>query len=60
MKKTDYIATFPQEVQERILEDAENFHFSNGGIALTEVEKEEILSCKLCDLEEIIDIEKYI
>lgn len=60
MKKTDYVATFPREVQEQILEDVIHYNFCNGGYTMTAEEIDIVLNSRLCDLEEVIDIEDYI
>lgn len=60
MKKTDYIATLPEEVQAQILDDVFHFHFCDSGHFITEEEKEMVLNSRLCDLEEIIDLDDYI
>lgn len=60
MKKTDYIATLPEEVQAQILEDVIHYNFCNGGYTMTAEEIDTVLNSRLCDLEEIIDLDDYV
>lgn len=57
--KTQYVSTMSKEVQERILADVEDSLFCNG-FSMTELDKDTVLNSRLCDLEEVIDLEDYI
>lgn len=60
IKLTEYVCQLPEPIQSDIIDDVADFHFCQSEVMLTPEDIEIVQSGRLCDLEEVIDVEKYL
>ncbi len=54
------VSSLPKEIQDEIINEVSDYHFSNGNGILTKEDKETILNSSLGDLENVIELENYL
>lgn len=54
------VSALPKEIQDEIINEVSDYHFSNGNGLLTKDDIQTILNSSLGELEEVIDLENYL
>lgn len=60
MTKSTIISSLPKEIQDEIINEVSDYHFSNGNGILTKEDIQTILNSSLGELENVIDLENYL